>query len=261
MRFIAAAVQMECELGRLGDNLARAESLVAAACARGARLVVLPELFGTGYRLDEDYHKHAEPVPGPTTDFMTCLAVKHGVYLAGSVIEESVMRGVPYNTEVLVGPEGLVGKQSKIALYHREKLYFAPGDTAVPFETALGRIGLMICRDIRFGEIARALALKGAEIFVVSYAAGLIDIATQARAVDNTAYLIAANRVGQELDTKFCGDSRIIDPYGRVLAEAGSEEGIVTAELDTAVIGEARQRRRYLQDYRASLFLNPGFYR
>jgi predicted amidohydrolase len=261
MRFLAAAVQMDCQLGRVGENLARAESLTEAASAQGAKLIVLPELFNTGYRLDEDYHKYAETIPGPTTDFLTCLAGKHGAYIAGSIIEESVMRGVPYNTEVLVGPEGIVGKQSKIALYHREKLYFAPGDAAVPFETALGRIGLMICRDIRFGEIARALALKGAEIFVVSYAAGLIDVATQARAVDNSAYLIAANRVGQEMETSFCGDSRIIDPYGKVMVEAGREEGFVVAEIDTDVIGEARQRRRYLQDYRASLFLNPDFYR
>lgn len=261
MRFKAAAVQMDCDLGEVGANLARAESLITAACAAGARLAVLPELFGTGYRLDQDYHQYAETVPGPTTDFLTCMAARLGIYLAGSVIEESTVRGVIFNTEVLVGPEGLVGKQSKIALYHLEKLYFTPGDSVAPLETALGRIGLMICRDIRYGEIARALALKGAEIFVVSYAAGRIDLATQARALDNGAYLVASNRVGQEQDSKFCGDSRIIDPYGEVLAQAGAEEGCAVAEIDTDIIGEARRRRRYLQDYRPSVFLNPGFYR
>jgi predicted amidohydrolase len=261
MRFKAAAVQMECELGQVANNLAKAETLVKAAYADGAHLVVLPELFSTGYRLDEDYHKFAETIPGPTTDFLTCMAVKHGIYLAGSLIEESVVRGIPYNTEVLVGPEGLVGKQSKIALYHLEKLYFTPGDSVTPLETELGRIGLMICRDVRFGEIARALALKGAEIFVVSFAAGRIDLATQARALDNGAYLIASNRVGQELDSRFCGDSKIIDPLGEILVSAGGEEGHVVAEIDTDLIGEARRRRRYLQDYRPSVFLSPGFYK
>lgn len=261
MKFLAAAVQMACTLGDVAKNLDKASELVSRACADGASVVLLPELFSTGYRLDKEYIKYAEPVPGPTLDFMISLAKKHNAYIAGSIIEETVLRGVPFNTAVLVGPSGFIGKQPKIALWEREKLYFRAGDVAAPFDTPLGRIGLMICRDIRFGEIARALALKGAEIFLVSYAAGLIDAATQARAIDNSAYLIASNRTGEEFETRFCGNSQIIDPYGNILVDAGSDEGYVSAWVDTDTILEARRRRRYLQDYRASLFLNPSFYR
>jgi predicted amidohydrolase len=261
MKFKAAAVQMDCALRDVDANLAKARSLIDGACADGATLVAVPELFATGYRLDEDYHKFAETIPGPTTDFLTSLARAHNAYIAGSLIEEATVRGVIYNTEVLVGPEGLVGKQAKIILYHREKLYFAAGDVAVPYDTALGKIGLMICRDIGFPEIARALTLKGAEILICSSAAGSIGVSTQARAADNSAYLVASNRIGKELDTNLGGDSRIIDPSGKVMAEAGKEEGYCIAELDTDFIVETRNRRRNLQDYRPSLFLNPGFYR
>lgn len=261
MKLKAAAIQMDCELRNIQANLAKAESLVDQACAEGATLVALPELFSTGYRLEQEYYKYAESIPGPTTDFMGALARRHGAYLAGSIIEEGKVRAVPYNTAVLVGPEGLIGKQAKIALYDKEKLYFAPGDTATPFDTPLGRIGLMICRDIRYGEIARALALKGAEILVLTSAAGALDVTTQARAVDNSVYLVASNRIGHEEDWPFCGDSRIIDPFGRVVVEAGKAEGYAIAEIDSDLIVEARVRRGYLRDYRPAVFLNPSFYR
>ena len=251
---------MECAVREVGANLAKARQMVGTVCARGARLVVLPELFNTGYRLDADYHRFAEPIPGPTTGFMLDLARRHDIFLVGSIIEETKMRGIPFNTSVLVGPEGIIGTQSKIALYDREKLYFGMGDVARPFATDIGCIGLMICRDVRFGEIARALALKGAEVFAVSSAAGLIDFVPQARACDNSSYLVLANRTGQEEDTRLCGGSRIIDPLGAILAEAGMPEGCILAEIDTDVIVESRQRRRYLQDFRASLFLQPEFY-
>jgi predicted amidohydrolase len=114
---------------------------------------------------------------------------------------------------------------------------------------------------VRFGEIARALALKGAELFLVSSAAGTVDLALQARALDNGCYLVLANRTGEELGYRMCGNSRIVDPYGKIIAEIGREQGIVSAELDTDIVLEARQRRRYLQDFRAEVFLNPGFYR
>jgi predicted amidohydrolase len=120
----------------------------------------------------------------------------------------------------------------------------------------------MICRDIGFPEIARALALKGAEILICSSAAGSIGLSTQARASDNSAYLIASNRIGEELGYKMPGDSRIIDPSGKIMAEAGNQaEGHCVAELDTDFDAETRNRRRNLQDYRPALFLSPGFYK
>ena len=262
MRYLAAGIQMSCVPGDVKQNLEKARGFIESAGRQAARLIVLPELFNTGYRLDEDYYRFAEPIPGPTTDLMQEMAGRSGAYIVGSIVEEGPMRGVPFNTSVIVGPDGVVGKQSKIMPWDKEKLYFATGETAAPFATGLGCLGLMICRDIRFGEIARCLAVKGAEILVVSSAAGGIDYVTQTRALDNSCYLVLANRVGQDKDTKFCGRSRIIDPAGKILAEAdGPDEAVVTAEIDTGLIADVRNKKRYLQEWRASLFLSEKFWK
>jgi deaminated glutathione amidase len=256
-RYLAAAVQMSSGADR-ADNVARATALVRAAAARGARLVVLPEVFA--WRGPRDGERaSAEPIPGPTTETFAALARECHIHLCmGSVLEAAPDASRPFNTSCLIGPDGsLLARYRKLHLFDvdlpgrvavAESATRAPGDAVVAVPTPLGTIGLSVCYDLRFPELYRRLVRAGAELLLVPSAftfptgAAHWEVLCRARAIENQCYVIAADQTGRSPSGHAdWGDSMIVDPWGRVLARAGDGEGIVVAEIDRAHLARIRR--------------------
>lgn len=239
----------QCGLDHLPGNVAHGLALAEQAVASGANLLVLPELCNTGYTYCNrtEAYALAEAVPeGPTVQAWQAFAQKHGVYLAAGMAEREGT--YLYDTAVLVGPDGYLGKYRKAHLWNCEKLWFRPGDLGFPvFETPIGRIGLMICWDVWFPEVPRLLALQGADIICslnnwVWTPPPLFDdtgkcmasYLTMTAAHTNNVFIAAANRVGTDRGERFLGCSLIASTQGWPLGKvAGSEEEIILqADID-----------------------------
>lgn len=249
------------------DNLARACALVRDAAARGARLVVLPEVFA--WRGPREHEAEVpEPIPGPTTATLAELARDLGIYLCGgSLLERVPGEARACNTSCLFDPEGtLVTRYRKIHLFDvdlpgrvtvQESATRAPGTDIVTAATPLGTLGLSICYDLRFPELYRALGRAGADVLLVPSAftfptgAAHWEVLCRARAVENQCYLIAADQTGlSPHGFPDYGDSLIVDPWGRVLARAGDGDAVVTAEIDPAYLARVRRELPCLRHVR-----------
>ena len=255
----AAAVQLECTTDTEA-NLASAESLVRAAATDGAELVVLPE------RLDirgaaADYLERAEPLDGRPVSWARGLARELGIDLvAGSIAERREGRERVSNTSVHVGPDGEVrAVYRKLHMFdieventvYRESEHSEPGDEIVVSETANGSgLGLTVCYDLRFPELYRILALRGARIVTVPANFTRVtgeahwEVLLRARAIEDQVFVIApgqGNRPGPEGDSY--GNSMIVDPWGEVLARAPMEGAhVIAADLDLARQDEIREK-------------------
>ncbi|MHB1406854.1 MAG: carbon-nitrogen hydrolase family protein [Desulfitobacteriaceae bacterium] len=257
-----AAVQMNCALGDKTENLNKASRLVQEAIHQGAQLIVVPELFNTGYRVEEKDLDLAESIPGETTNRLVHLSQENNVYIVGSIPEKSISTGVVYDTAIVTGPEGIIGSYRKIHLWDQENTRFSRGKEYPVFDLGFARLGVQICYEVGFPEGSRILALKGADIIVFPSAFGkprlyAWDIASRARALENAVYVIAANRTGTEKgETTFGGCSRIIDPQGKVIVEAVQEAEVILAEIDLGFITRQRQTIPYLRDLNASVIID-----
>nr|6YPA_A Chain A, CN hydrolase domain-containing protein [Pyrococcus horikoshii]6YPA_B Chain B, CN hydrolase domain-containing protein [Pyrococcus horikoshii]6YPA_C Chain C, CN hydrolase domain-containing protein [Pyrococcus horikoshii]6YPA_D Chain D, CN hydrolase domain-containing protein [Pyrococcus horikoshii] len=238
-------IQMEPKILELDKNYSKAEKLIKEASKEGAKLVVLPELFDTGYNFEsrEEVFDVAQQIPeGETTTFLMELARELGLYIVAGTAEKS--GNYLYNSAVVVGPRGYIGKYRKIHLFYREKVFFEPGDLGFKvFDIGFAKVGVMIAFDWFFPESARTLALKGAEIIahpanlVMPYAPRAMPI----RALENRVYTITADRVGEERGLKFIGKSLIASPKAEVLSIASeTEEEIGVVEID---LNLARNKR------------------
>ncbi len=218
------------------ENLRRIEGYLRQAGERSADLVLFPEL-ATAFYPQADltgalnyYRANAEPIPGPTTQLMARLAAEYGMYISWGMAELSGEK--LYNSQVLVGPEGVVGVYRKIHLVPGlEEAIFTPGERLEVYDTALGKVAIMICFDRRFPELARTYSLMGAEIILI--AAATPDRAVDqhilaTRAYENSVWLLFANQAGPGMH----GESRIVDPTGRTRVQAGgSGERILLLSL------------------------------
>ncbi|MEW6224926.1 MAG: carbon-nitrogen hydrolase family protein [Chloroflexota bacterium] len=254
----AALVGFEAR-GDVDDNIARAAALAREAAA-GSDLVVLPEYVQ--YRgTDDGFRASARPIPGPTTSPFAAIARDHRCWvLAGSHAEASGDAARPYNTAVLFDRSGaLVARYRKLHLFDvsvdegpadRESARVTPGDRALVADVDGTGLGLSICYDLRFPELYRALALAGAEVLAVPAVftertgRDHWEVLLRARAIENGAWVIAAGGCGPggQGAIPAWGHSMIVDPWGRVVAALGREEGIVRAELDTAAVAAARRQ-------------------
>ena len=247
---LAAAVQMT-STAEVERNLDRAERLVAAAAARGARLVGLPENFAF-------LRSEGEPVPepqsldGPWTRRMADLARQHHLtLLLGSLPEKVEGDTRVYNTSVLVGPDGTtLAAYRKIHLFDidlpglehlKESRSVRAGEAVVVADTPAGRIGLSICYDVRFPELYRRLTREGARVLAVPSAftdrtgKDHWEVLLRARAIENLAYVFAPAQVGHHGRGRAShGHAMIVDPWGAVLAQVADGEGIALAEIDFA---------------------------
>ena len=257
VRFLAAVVQMASG-PRRAANLDRARQFVREAASRGARLVVLPEVFAwRGPRADEA--AHAEPIPGPSTDAMAAVAREAGVHLLmGSILEQGELGDRSFNTTCLLSPRGeLLARYRKLHLFDvdlpgrvsvRESDARAAGDEVVVAPTPLGALGLSICYDLRFPELYRRQVRAGAEILLVpsafTFTTGSAhwEVLCRARAIENQCYLLAANQSGTSPHgfADF-GGSMIVDPWGVVIARAGDGETVALAEIDHGYLARVRR--------------------
>lgn len=211
------------------DKLANLEKVAGALSGIAADLIILPELFTTGILFDtaEEIKELAESVPnGPTCQRLIQIAHENNLYIAGSILEENA--GFIYNTAVVVGPSGYIGKQRKVHLPDCEKPFFTSGTEHQIFDINGVKVGLMICFDCWFPEMARSLTKKGAQI--ICHTANIesqntLDV-VRVRAMENGVYLVCSNRLGtesnQEQTYNFCGKSRVMDSKGNILAESSN---------------------------------------
>jgi predicted amidohydrolase len=266
-----AAVQLHSTPDR-DRNHETAAGLIARAAGEGARLVALPELFGFLGR-GAELAAGAEPLDGPTVAWARQLATTHDVWLlAGSFVERDGDH--LYNTSCLVGPTGeLVATYRKIHLFdvevpgtggHESDLYTA--GTAPVNATADGiGVGLTICYDLRFPELYRILTLRGASVLAVPSAFTAAtgrdhwELLVRARAVENQVYVLAPDQCGTSADgTPRHGHSLVVDPWGRVLADAGEGEGLAIADVDPAELTRVRELLPSLANRRPQAYRWPA---
>lgn len=248
-----ACCQMQSGLGTKDENIAKMISMLEEATAGGdVDLVIFPELAVTGYECSELYEELAEPFPeGESIRIFGEQARKHGVHIVFGFVEKAEKDGrdVIYNTAALIDDNGQpLGCYRKSHLVDGEETkYFEKGTEYNVFDTSIGRIGIMICWDMAYPEVARILALKGAEIIAVPAAwetepnEGDWEIVNTARSFDNVVYLASCNHVGTDRELYFFGRSKISGPLGRPLAEAQDKEKIISASVDLSVIPELRE--------------------
>jgi predicted amidohydrolase len=264
---LAAAIQLSCTSDR-ARNDAAFDRLVRRVVAHGARLVCTPEC--TNYLGPHDEKvRSAEPLEGPTVQRYRDIAAELGITLViGSVNEASTVPGKCFNTTVVIGPDGaILATYRKLHLFdvdHSDAVRFLESDTTVPGDdvvtvaTPHGVLGLSICYDLRFPELYRALADRGAQILLVPSAFTLTtgkdhwEPLLRARAIENQTFVIAPGQHGHHDDRglrESWGHSMIVDPWGHVLGMAPDGEGFALAEIDLDRVARIR-RGMPLNDHR-----------
>lgn len=262
-----ALVQFEGELGDVAANTEAACRLIAEAGERGADLVLLPELFSTGYQLNAigpRLGELTEPVDGPTVRALQDAARAAGCYVAAGVALTHELSGVPYNSSVFIDRAGdLLGTYDKQHLWALERFYFRGGAGGGVFDTDFGRVGVMICYDIGFPETARMLALAGCDLLVClsAWCAQDMDgwhLNGPSRALENTVYVACVNRYGVEEDLVMPGHSYVSNPRGHIIEELEEEAaGVLYVDIDLADVVAGRLDGRYppyLRDRRPELY-------
>jgi predicted amidohydrolase len=263
--FKISLAQICCKAANKTANLKRIEKAVVKAKRQSADIVIFPELSLTGYVVRDQIYELAETVPGPSTKILEGIAKRTKMHIVFGMPElTDKTQATIYNTAVLVGPNGLFGKYRKMYLpthsVFEEKRYFRPGYEAAVFDTELGKIGLIICYDIFFPEVARLTRLKGAQLIACISASPAIrrayfETLTTARALENTAFLAFVNLVGIEDGLQFWGGSRLIGPQGRIIAKAKyDDEDQVTGNVNYADIRSVETFVPTLRDLRPELF-------
>lgn len=262
MKIKVAAVQMNCVLRDVDANLALAEKLLNEAVEKGAKWVIFPELFNTGYWVPKEDVELAENIPdGCTAQWMIAQAKKHQILVSGCIMANTKNPGIITDTALTVNENGVMGTYDKVHLWDNEELRFQNG-SKVPEPIQYGdlRIGMQICYEIGFPDISRLLTLKGANVIIYPAAFGraryyVWDIQSKARALENGIYVIAVNRAGVDDNTVFLGGhSRIVAPNGEVLCEAERDEDkVLVAEIDLDKCLEARRTVPYLRDLNKAL--------
>jgi len=264
-KFNVALAQISCKVGDKKHNINTMKKNIKQAKEKGANLIIFPELSLTGYLNRDLAYELAEPIPGPSIHSLEEIAKKENTYIVFGMPEQSEKaHNVLYNTAVLLGPNGLIGKYRKMHLpthsVFEEKRYFRLGYEAPVFETKIGKLGLAICYDIFFPEIPRLLRLKGSQLIICISASPAVrsrffEAFTATRALENTVFLAYVNLVGVENGLQFWGGSRIIAPDGSILAKAKyDEEDLVIGNIDYADLKRAEAFVPTLRDLRPELF-------
>ena len=269
----AALIQAHANMGKQ-EAIDKHVELIEQAAADGAQITCLQEIFyGPYFCADEgntDWYKTAEPDDGPTIQLMQELAKKHSMVLVVPIYEEA-MQGVYYNTTVVIDADGTnLGKYRKthipqVGPIFWEKFFFKPGNLGYPvFDTAVGKVGVVICYDRHFPEIWRELGLKGAQIVfnpsatVESLSRYLWELEQTASAAANGYWVGAINRVGVESplsDAKFYGSSYWCSPKGEIVEQANdTDDAIVMADIDLDEIQRVRDTWQFFRDRRPETY-------
>lgn len=236
-------------------NFDRIDPWIEAAARAGARLFALPEMFACGFSMATE--RIAEPKDdGPSLAFLKARARRYGMWLAGSIPEREESGGQPFNTLALVAPDETVHRYRKIHpfTFAGEHQSYQAGRDFVTVDVEGLRLTLFICYDLRFADEFWVKARDTDAYLVVAnwpeprrhHWSTLL----RARAIENQAYVVGVNRVGSDPSLHYTGDSRIVDPMGNVLAAGSTQETLLMADLDPAVVAETRQAFPFLPDRR-----------
>ena len=263
----AGFLQTQPEFGAVETNLSLAKKLWGE---RKADLLVLPELFNTGYQFQSlaEARNLSEPIPdGPTTRFLMNWARDAGMTIVAGLAERDGK--ALYNSAVIVGPKGLIGKFRKAHIFDAENNFFEPGNLPFTvFDVGFAKVGIMICFDWRFPETARTLALKGADI--IAHPSNLVlphcPQAMITRCLENRVYVVTSDRVGIEKRVageplKFIGQSQVVDPDGTVLVRASEDQEeahVVEINLEKARNKQINGRNDLFADRREDLYRIDG---
>lgn len=254
MSLHVAGIQSDTIWEDRDDNLAALRPQVERAAAAGARLVVMPEMFSTGFSMNTDVV--AEPVGGPSSDFLSEVARANDCWVGGSIPERADGEDRPTNTFVLASPDGDQSRYRKIHpfTYADEHHHYAPGDEFVTADVDGVRCTLFVCYDLRFAdEFWRTGPDTDCFLIPANWPAPRREhwiTLLRARAIENQCYVVGVNRVGEGDGLHYTGDSMIVDPLGQVLASAAHVPTTIHATVDAARVREVRANLPFLQDRR-----------
>ena len=245
-------VQFAPEIGNVESNLEQMIKFTEEASQQGAQMVIFSELALTGYNQDllgDNLVKLAITVEDEPIQRLAQAARKSNVFMVVGYLERRTVPGVVYNSIVMIETDGsILGSYAKSHLFSGEALHFRQGPVlGGAVQTSLGVVGPMICMDIGYPEVARILALQGAELLIAPSAwikedEDLWSLLLQSRALDNLSFVIGVNHTGVEGNLRFIGQSMVVDPRGHVINSLGADEGILITTIDLDDVVAARQR-------------------
>jgi predicted amidohydrolase len=257
MKLAMACAQFAAAPADVPANLEKIDALAREAAARGAAVVVLPELCLSGYLPAGEIERFAAAVDGPELARVAAAARGAGIAIAPGFAERSA-DGSLYDSVALIAADGsIVAVRRKAHLFGLEARWAARGETVAAFDAFGVRCGAWVCYDTRFPELARRLALDGATLCFTGAAwmgpADEWELAVRARAMDNGMYVAAAALQGCGRGFAFNGTSLVADPHGRVIARAPQGEAVIVAEYDDAAVAGCRARLPLLEHRRTDL--------
>lgn len=251
-----ALVQMDLAWEDVAENHRRARRHLEQAADRGARLALLPEMFCSGFSMESD--RIAQPPGGPSESFLRTAAKALDLWVLASIPEQGTPR--PRNMAILAGPDGSVSRYAKIHpfTFGGEDRVYSGGDRIVTVSVEGVRVTPLVCYDLRFPEPFR-LAADDTDLFAL--VANWPDARREhwrtllkARAIENLCYVAGVNRVGQGGKLRYAGDSAVVSPWGEVLVEGSAEEAVLIADVDPAMVRDARAKFPALADRRPEAY-------
>ena len=268
-KYKIAVVQMDTGNDK-GKNLTEACRYIDEAAAAGAVLVTFPEVMNLdGANVGEG--GNAEPVPGYTTAILAAKAREHGIYIHSGSFWEFIPGEERYgNTSVILNPAGeIIARYSKLHTFdvtlpdgsvQCESARIRPGDHLSVVDTPLGTLGMAICYDIRFGEMFRLMALRGAQViftpanFTMPTGKDHWETILRTRAIENGVYIVAADQIGKKSEFTAYGNSMVVDPWGTVIARAPDRPGMLFAEIDLDYLEAIRAKIPSLRNRRTDVY-------
>jgi len=249
-----SSIQLEISDRSKDENIKHALSMIDRL--PDSDLILLPEIWPSGYFSFDRYQAESEPVDGPTIEEFRAKARERKCHiLMGSFVEND--SGRLYNSTLLLNPDGnIAARYHKIHLFgyqSEERKILTAGEDVVVTDTTWGPSGFSTCYDLRFPELFRRMVDKGAKFFLIpsAWPMARLDawrLFNRARAHENLAFLISCNCAGVNAGIQYAGHSMIVDPLGQVIAEGGEKEEVVTAEIDPGFVDSTRQELSFLDN-------------
>jgi predicted amidohydrolase len=265
-----AVVQMKPKTGEPEENLVKMSEMISKiASQQRVDLIVFPELVTSGNELGVRFTEVAQRVPGPTINLIAQRANDYGIFVAFGMVTKEKVESVLYNSAILVGPDGeLIEVYNKVHLRGEERMAFREGYRLPVAETEIGSIGLMVGYDLAYPEVARCMAMDGADLIccLANWEAADIDewkIYLRSRAYENSLFVAGANRVGEDVTLNYGGESMIIGPRGEVFASLADEtdattgeplEGFAVARIDLDDVRKNREEFQFIQTRQPAVY-------